>query len=163
METIFQLSYLFAVKVIDNALGTAKTILIQKNQSFLAGIALAVSNFLYLKLTKDIITMDGNLALYIVALASGVGCWATIGFANRFSKDKTYVNVLMSDDLEEMKKLRDFLAKNKITNVATDSYTLDWNRKTLTITAYAETKQQSRLIDDFINNSSAKFKRKIQS
>lgn len=124
---------------------------------------MAVSNFLYLKITKDIVMMDGDLALYIVALASGVGCWAAIGFDNRFSKDKTYINVIMSDDLGEMKKLRDFLAANKITNIAVDSYTKDWSRKTLTINAYAETKQQSRLIDDYIKNSTAKFKRKIQT
>ena len=40
-------------------------------------------------------------------------------------------------------------------------YTKDWE-KTLAITAYAETKEQSKLIDEFINNSEYKFKRIIQ-
>ena len=62
-----------------------------------------------------------------------------------------------------MKKFRDFLANHKITNIASDSYTRDWTRKTLTITAYAETKQQSSLIDGYIENSDVKFKRKIQN
>lgn len=163
METFLYMAVLFIVKVFDNALGTAKTILIQKNKCFLAGVALAVSNFIYFKLTKNIVASDGDLALYIVALASGVGCWLAIGFDNRFSKDKTYVNVIMSDDMEEMKKLRDFLAEHKITNVAMDTYTRDWSRKTLTINAYAETKQQSKWIDDYIRNSDVKFKRMIQN
>ena len=72
---------------------------------------------------------------------------------NRLSKDKTYVNVIMSDDKEAMQQLRDFLAKHHITNVAADSYTLDWNTKTITITAYAETKQQSMLINRYIEES----------
>jgi hypothetical protein len=38
---------------------------------------------------------------------------------------------------------------------------LDWSKKSITITAYAETKAQSKLIDDYIANSSLKFKRVI--
>ena len=157
------MAVLFLIKVLDNALGTAKTILIQKNKCFLAGLALAISNFLYFKLTKNVVNMDGDFALYIIAFASAVGCWLAIGFDNKFSKDRTYVNVIMSDDIDEMKRFRDFLAENKITNVAADTYTRDWSRKTLTITAYAETKLQSKLIDDYIANSGVKFKRVIQN
>lgn len=39
---------------------------------------------------------------------------------------------------------------------------MDWKRKTLTITAYAKTKSQGRLIDDYIEASGAKFKRLVQ-
>lgn len=61
-----------------------------------------------------------------------------------------------------MQAFRDFLATHHITNVATDSYTTDWNTMSITITAYAETKEQSRLINDYIENSSLKCKRMIQ-
>ena len=159
---IVKMAVLFLIKVADNALATAKTILIQKNKSFLAGLALAASNFLYLKLTKDIVMMDGDLALYIVALASGIGCWMAIWFDNHFSKDKIWVNVIMCDDKNEIKRLGDFLVENKITNVVTDSYTRDLSGKTLTITAYAETKHQSELIDEYINKSNVRFKRVIE-
>lgn len=162
MIVLLDLVVLFVVKVLDNALGTAKTILIQKNKSFLAAVALAVSNFLYFKLTKNVVAMEGDLGLYIIAIASGVGCWLAVGFDNKFSKDKTHVNVIMSDNLEEMKLFRDFLALNKITNVASDTYTKDWSKKTLTITAYAETKAQSKLIDEYIKSREVKFKRVIQ-
>lgn len=80
----------------------------------------------------------------------------------KLSKDRIYVNVIMSDDLEEMKHFRDFLAKHHITNVAADSYTLDWDAKTISITAYPETKAESRLINDYIAGSSTKFKRVVQ-
>lgn len=152
---------LFVAKVIDNMLGTAKTILVQRNRCVLAGLALGLSNFLYLCITKNIVTTDSNLALIVVSIASGVGCCLAVAVSNRFSKEKTYVNVIMSDDLQAMKKLRDFLAKHHVTNVAADSYTLDWSKKTITITAYAETKEQSRLIDEYIENSELKFKRVI--
>ena len=140
MTSWLYLAALFVAKVFDNALGTAKTILVQRNRCVLAGLALGLSNFIYLSITKDIVTTDSTLALVVVSIASGVGCCLAVAFNNKFSKEKTYVNVIMSDDKEEMMKLRDFLAENKITNVASDSYTMDWERKTLTITAYAETK-----------------------
>lgn len=162
MTTAFYMFLLFLAKVLDNTLNTAKTILVQRNRCLLAGVALGLSNFIYLSITKDIVTSDSTLALVIVSIASGVGCCLAVALSNRFSKDRTYVNVILSDDKEAMKEFRDFLAENHITNVATDSYTLDWSRKSISITAYAQTKAQSRLIDEYIERSLLKCKRVIR-
>lgn len=162
MTTAFYMFILFLAKVLDNTLNTAKTILVQRNRCRLAGVALGLSNFIYLSITKDIVTSDSTLALVIVSIASGVGCCLAVALSNRFSKDRTYVNVILSDDKEAMKEFRDFLAENHITNVATDSYTLDWSRKSISITAYAQTKAQSRLIDEYIERSLLKCKRVIR-
>lgn len=162
MTTAFYMFILFLAKVRDNTLNTAKTILVQRNRCLLAGVALGLSNFIYLSITKDIVTSDSTLALVIVSIASGVGCCLAVALSTRFSKDRTYVNVILSDDKEAMKAFRDFLAENHITNVATDSYTLDWSRKSISITAYAQTKAQSRLIDEYIERSLLKCKRVIR-
>lgn len=162
MTTAFYMFILFLAKVLDNTLNTAKTILVQRNRCLLAGVALGLSNFIYLSITKDIVTSDSTLALVIVSIASGVGCCLAVALSNRFSKDRTYVNVILSDDKEAMKEFRDFLAENHITNVATDSYTLDWSRKSISITVYAQTKAQSRLIDEYIERSLLKCKRVIR-
>lgn len=162
MTTAFYMFILFLAKVLDNTLNTAKTIFVQRNRCLLAGVALGLSNFIYLSITKDIVTSDSTLALVIVSIASGVGCCLAVALSNRFSKDRTYVNVILSDDKEAMKEFRDFLAENHITNVATDSYTLDWSRKSISITAYAQTKAQSRLIDEYIERSLLKCKRVIR-
>lgn len=162
MTTAFYMFILFLAKVLDNTLNTAKTILVQRNRCLLAGVALGLSNFIYLSITKDIVTSDSTLALVIVSIESGVGCCLAVALSNRFSKGRTYVNVILSDDKEAMKEFRDFLAENHITNVATDSYTLDWSRKSISITAYAQTKAQSRLIDEYIERSLLKCKRIIR-
>lgn len=163
MTGFLYLAILFIAKVFDNMLGTAKTILVQRNRCILAGVALGLSNFLYLFIVKDIVSADSNIALVVVSIASGVGCCMAVAISNKFSKEKTYVNVIMSDDLEAMKTLRSYLAMHKITNVAGESYTLDWSKKTLTITAYAETKEQSRLIDTYMESSNVKFKRMVEN
>ena len=153
---------LFLAKVLDNALGTAKIILIQRNKTFFAGLALGLSNMIYFIITKNIVSSESNVSLIIVSVASAVGCWITVAINKYLSKDQLYVNVVMSDNLEAMKGFRDFLAEHHIKNVASDSYTLDWNTKTITITAYAETKQESSLISSYIKNSPNKFKRLVQ-
>ena len=162
MPYLLHLALLFFAKVLDNGLGTAKTILIQRGRCVLAGVALAVSNYIYYCITKSIVTSDSNLAIVVVSVASGIGCCAAILASKRLSKDRTYVNVIMSDNKEAMQELRDFLAAHHITNVAADSYTRDWNTKTITVTAYAETKAESELINSYLTASPQKFKRVIQ-
>lgn len=162
MSGIIYLVALFIAKVVDNALGTTKTIMIQRSRWVIAGFAVILSDFIYFWITKRVVSADNSIAMLVVAVAGGVGCSLACLVNEKLSKDRTYVNVIMSDNLEEMKKLRDFLANHHITNVATDSYTLNWDDKTITITAYAETKAESRLINQFINKSSVKFKRVIQ-
>jgi len=162
MSHIVLLVLLFIAKVFDNALSTTKTILVQRNHCVLAGITLALSNLIYLSITKNVVTSDNNLALIVVSIAGGVGCSLAVAVSNKLSKDRTYVNVIMSDDKEAMQQFRDFLAKHHITNTATDSYTLDWDTKSITITAYAETKAHSNLINNYIAENKLSCKRVIQ-
>ena len=108
MTAALYLVILFFAKVLDNTLGTAKTILVQRNRCVLAGVALGLSNFIYLSITKDIVTSDSSLALATVSIASGVGCCLAVALSNRFSRDKTYVNVIMSDNLEAMQEFEIF-------------------------------------------------------
>ena len=162
MGSILYLGSIFLAKVMDNALSTTKTILIQRSRWLLAGIAVVISDFIYFWITKRVVSADNYAAMIVVALAGGVGCALACILSDKLSKDRTYVNVIMSDNLDAMKRFRDFLAKHHITNVAADSYTREWNRKTITITAYAETKAESRLINQYISESSLKFKRVIQ-
>lgn len=162
MTEILYLIGLFFVKVINNALSTTKTLLIQRNRCVLAGIAVALSEFAALWITKSVVTTDGIASMIFVSIAGGIGCTFACFVSDRISKERIYVNVIMSDNLEAMKSLRDFLAKHHITNVAADSYTKDWNKKTITITAYPETKAESKLINEYIESSPLKFKRLVQ-
>lgn len=161
MNSILYFLTLFCAKVFDNALGTSKTILIQRSRWLLAGIAVVLSDFIYFWITKRVVTAGNDLAILTVALAGGVGCSLACLVSKKLSKDRTYVNVIMSDNMPAMQDFRDFLASRHITNVASDSYTRDWSKKTITVTAFAETKDESRLINQYIENSPLKFKRVI--
>ena len=162
MSSIIYLLVLFVAKVADNALSTTKTIMVQRSRWILAGFAVILSDFIYFWITKRVVSAESEIAMLVVAVAGGVGCALACLVNDKMANYRNYVNVIFSYVIEEMKRLRDFLAKHHITNVAADSYTLDWNAKTITITAYPETKAESRLINEFIEESKTKFKRVVQ-
>ena len=157
---IINLLVIFVIKVIDNILSTSKTILVQKNKALLASITVVISNIIFYKLVNAA-SDGGNIVVYVISIASAIGTYLALKISDKFSKDRLYVNVIMNDDKRVMKEFRDFLKDNKITNLATIGYTKKW-KKTLAITAYAETKHQSKLIDEYIKESNVKFKRIIQ-
>ena len=51
---VLNLSVLFIVKVIDNILGTSKTILVQKNKGVLAAITVVISQVIFYKLIDEL-------------------------------------------------------------------------------------------------------------
>ena len=161
MEIILELLLLFGLKAADNLLSTGKQILIQRHKPILASLSVVLSQIIFYRLIDKVSAYNGDLALYIVAVASGVGTFLAVKISDKFSKERTFVNVILSNDRDAMVDLREFLKEHHITNLATDGYTKDWN-KTIAITAYAETREQSRLIDQYIKDSSVKFKRIIQ-
>lgn len=159
---MIQFGIMFLAKVVDNILNTTKAIFIQRNKAILAGISLALSTFIGYYITKIVVRSDGLVPNIVASVAAGVGCVVAVSISNKLSKDRLYVNVLMCDNIVAMKKLHNFLAEKHITNVVTDTYTKDFKSKTITITAYCETKEQSRILDEYIASMNKKLKRVIQ-
>jgi len=54
---VFNAMVLFFAKVLDNALSTSKTILIQRSRCLLAGITVIFSDFIYFWLTKRVVSL----------------------------------------------------------------------------------------------------------
>ena len=159
---MIQFGMMFLAKVVDNILNTTKAIFIQRNKAILAGISLALSTFIGYYITKIVVQSDGLVPNIVASIAAGVGCIVAVSISNKLSKDRLYVNVLMCDNIVAMQKLHNFLAEKHITNVVTDTYTKDFKSKSITITAYCETKEQSRILDEYIASMNKKLKRVIQ-
>ena len=159
---MIQFVMMFLAKVVDNILNTTKAIFIQRNKAIFAGISLALSTFIGYYITKIVVRSDGLVPNIVASVAAGVGCIVAVSISNKLSKDRLYVNVLMCDNIVAMQKLHNFLAEKHITNVVTDTYPKDFKSKSITITAYCETKEQSRILDEYIASMNKKLKRVIQ-
>ena len=70
MTTAMSLGLLFIAKMADNALSTVKTIMIQRNRSLLAGVAIALSSFLYFWITRSVVLADSMLTTVLAAFWS---------------------------------------------------------------------------------------------
>ena len=159
---MIQFVMMFLAKEVDNILNTTKAIFIQRNKAILAGISLSLSTFIGYYITKIVVQSDGLVPNIVASIAAGVGCIVAVSISNKLSKDRLYVNVLMCDNIYAMRELHDMLSKKHITNVVTDTYTKDFKSKTITITAYCETKEQSKILDEYIASMNKKLKRVIQ-
>ena len=157
---IFNIISISLIKILDNILSTTKTLLIQKNKAMLAGVCVMISQIIFYKLI-DAVNDGGELLIYVISVASGFGTYLAIYISDKFSHDRLFVNVLLCDNKKAMIELRNYLKENKITNLTTDGYTKDF-KKTLAITAYVDTKEKSKLLDKFLEESNVKYKRIIQ-
>lgn len=61
MHSIIYLEILFIAKVMDNAINTTKTIMIQRSRWVLAGIAVILSDFIYFWIMRNVVTSDNML------------------------------------------------------------------------------------------------------
>lgn len=154
---------LFIAKVIDQTLSTSKTIFIQRNHGLLAAVMLSLSDLIYFTIIKNVVVADNIIPMIVTAIASGVGCWVTVGLNNHFSKDRLYVNVLLCNDKQAVKQFAEYLISHDITCVVNDGYTKELDGKTLNLTAYTETKDQSKIIDRYVESHPNVFKRVIKN
>ena len=149
------------LKVISNFFGTVRIILTQQNKAILASILLFLCCVIDYVTTKVAVESD-MLTIIALSAACGIGCYVAMDYSSRHSKDRTYVNVIMNDNVDAMMDFHIFLMKNHIVHTVADTYARNCIDKTLTITAFAETKSQSHLIDEYIESSPLKFKRVVQ-
>ena len=108
---------------------------------------------------------EGNEVL-LIDLDAQANLTMALGFQNPDEMDYNISDVLMKAVRDEnIDPAEGILTTEEgidlIINLAAEGFTKDWN-KTIAITAYAETREQSRLIDRYIRESSTKFKRIIQ-
>ena len=86
MHGVIFFAILFVAKVIDKALSTAKTILIQRSRWIIAGVIVMLSDVIYFWVAKNIVSAESNLMIVIVSIAGGIGCSLACFMGERFSK-----------------------------------------------------------------------------
>ena len=72
MHGVIFFAILFVAKVIDNALSTAKTILIQRSRWIIAGVIVMLSDVIYFWVTKNIVSAESNLMIVIVSIKESI-------------------------------------------------------------------------------------------
>ena len=148
------------IKVFDNVVLTAKSIATYKEQRVISSILVVISQLIFYLVIDQVISDNTILAIVIVSVSSGIGNYVAFLINGKFKKDAKWSMVLTSSDREDVERLCNYLARNKIKYIASDGY----NRKmehTINIIAFSKTKAESRLIEKYLKTTNSKYLKEI--
>jgi hypothetical protein len=148
------------IKIVDNIITTAKSITVYQNKKIITSLLVVLSQFMFYFIVESIINDSSFVSTVVVCICSGIGTYFAMFINDRFKKDTTYTNILTCDSTDHIDDMCDYLLEHGIKYVPVDSYNREGDR-TKTILAFAQTKYESKLIDDFLLNTETKYLRQI--
>jgi uncharacterized protein YebE (UPF0316 family) len=160
VQSLYHYLTLSAVKIIDNIISTEKTLLTQKNKALAASILVAISQFLFYILISEVVEDNNITSMIVVSVASGIGSYIAFYINNKFSKETVYINIVTSNNKEKMKAFGDHMRAEGIKVVTMPTYGDDIE-KTLTALVFANTRNQSKLIDKYVENNNELYREVI--
>ena len=151
---------LFIIKVLDNIVLTAKSISTYKEQKIISSILVVVSQLIFYLVIDQVINDNTLLAILIVSVSSGIGNYIAFAINSRLKKAAKWTFVITSSNLSDIQNLCNYLAEHKIKYIANDGYTRKGN-KTINVIAFSKNKDESRLIEKFLENTESKYLKEI--
>lgn len=122
----------------------------QQNKAIAASILVTISQFLFYMLITEVVADSNITSIIVVSLASGIGSYIAFYINNKFSKETVYINIVTSNDKAKMKDFGDHMRTEGIKVVTMPTYGDDI-AKTLTAMVFANTREQSKKIDRYID------------
>lgn len=160
MQTLYHYITLAMIKVVDNVITTEKSILTHQNKAVAASILVAISQFLFYMLITEVVADSNMISIIVVSVASGIGSYIAFCINNTFSKETVYINIVTSNDKAKMKDFGDHMRAEGIKVVTMPTYGDDIE-KTLTALVFANTRAQSKLIDQYIETHNELYREVI--
>lgn len=151
---------LAAIKVLDNIISTAKSIATFKEQKLLSSVLVVISQLIFYLVINQVINDSTITAIVIVSVSSGIGNYIAFMINNKFKRDTKWTFVITSSDIYDVQKLCNYLAKHKIKYIANDGYTRK-GEHTINVIAFSKTKDDSRLIEQYLKESESKYLKEI--
>lgn len=140
------------MKFADCSLGTMKTVFLCKEKYFISAILNSISAALFIFVADAMANSPGDMKMLIaldVFLANLLGGYFPPKLLDRVEADRLFVYVVTSNTFEDGKAFADQLRELNIAVATTIAYDTDLN-KVLTCKCYANTKNESKMIEDNI-------------
>ena len=158
----FMIGYIFlaTIKILDNVIITFKNIAQYKEQKILSSVLVIVSQLIFYLVIDKVISDNTILAIIIVSVSSGIGNYVAFLINNKVKKDTKWTFVITSSNLNDIQKLCNYLAEHNIKYIANDGYTRK-GEHTINVIAFSKSKDESRLIEKFLENTESKYLKEI--
>lgn len=148
------------VKILDNIILTAKSISTYKGQKILSSLLVVLSQFTFYLVISQVVSDDSIIPIIIVSIASGIGNYIAFLINDQFKRDDMWTNILTCKDIEDMVRLCEILRNHHIKYIANKAFDRHWN-DTYSVMVFAATKNESKMIDKFIEGTDIKYLRRI--
>jgi hypothetical protein len=116
-----------------------------------------MSQFMFYFIIKEVVADSNMISIVVVSVASGIGSYIAFYINKKWSKDMVYINIITSNNIEKMKIFSDYMRTEGIKIVTLNAYNDDVE-KTLTALVFANTKDQSSKIDNYIEKHDGFFR-----
>lgn len=160
MASMIEYILLGLVKILDNVILTFKSISTYKEQKIISSILVVISQLIFYLVIDQVISDNSLMAIIIVSISSGIGNYVAFEFNSRFKKAAKWTFVITSSNLNDIQKLCSYLAEHKIKYIANDGYTRK-GEHTINVMAFSKSKDESRLIEKFLENTESKYLKEI--
>lgn len=139
----------FTLKLIDNTLGTVKSIYLHKERYLLGALFNSAATFFYLVAIVQIAKSNDMLSIIAMCFATFLGTLIPGLLMKKSERDKLFIYDITAIDLESGKNFADLVRDNNIPIKTFISYDKDLN-KVLSCKAFCPTKNESRIVDGLI-------------
>ena len=148
------------IKVIDNIILTAKSLATYKGMKIISSILVIISQLLFYLVIDQVINDSTMLAIIIVSVSSGIGNYIAFMINDKFKKDDIWENIITSSNKEMLVELCTMLKKHKIKYLLFDTYNRSFI-ESYTVMIFSKTKAESKLVDEFLEQTDIKYLRMI--
>ena len=148
------------VKIFDNIILTAKSILTYMNKRIISSCLVIISQILFYTVVKQVISDNSMITIFVVSAASGIGNYLAFPIVDRFTKDDKWYFYLTSSDKKDVENLCQYLVEHNIKYMANLGLTRK-GEETINVTAFSKTKEQSRLIENYLKQTDSKYLKEI--
>lgn len=152
--------FLALIKILDNVVLTFKSIATYKEKKIISSILVVISQLIFYLVIDQVIEDNTLLAIIIVSVSSGIGNLLAFTISDKFKRAAKWMFILTSSDAEDVQRLCGYLAEHKIKYIANNGLTRK-NEPTIHVIAFSKSKDDSRLIEDFLKNTESKYLKEI--
>ena len=100
-------------------------------------------------LITEVVEDSNMISIVVVSIASGIGSYIAFCINNKFSKETVFINIVTSNDKAKMKDFGDHMRTEGIKVLTIPAYGDDIE-KTLSALVFANTREQSKQIDKYM-------------
>ena len=152
--------FLAIIKILDNVISTAKNICQFKELKAFSSVLTVVSQLLFYLVISQVIEDNTFLSIAVVSISAGLGNYLAFLLNDKFKKAAKWVFVLTSSDIKDVQRLCVYLVEHKIKYIANNGLTRK-NEPTIHVVAFSKSKEDSRLIENFLKNTESKYLKEV--